>query len=180
MLADQAIAMLQSEEGFEWRILVTADQLAQADYAMVKQERTELLMAVGQYMSQIREVAMAAPGMITLFVTMLKWAVAGFRGAREIEGLIDRELDSMLKQQQQPPQPQGPSPEEQAAQMDMQSKQADMQMKQASFQMDMAAKQMDLQANQRKHQQDLQYQAQKSALDIQRDMSKGLVQQRTQ
>ena len=180
MLADQAIAMLQSEEGFEWRVLVTADQLAQADYAMVKQERTELLMAVGQYMSQIREVAMAAPGMVTLFVTMLKWAVAGFRGAREIEGLIDRELDSMLKQQQQPPQPQGPSPEEQAAQMDMQSKQADMQMKQASFQMDMAAKQMDLQANQRKHQQDLQYQAQKSALDIQRDMSKGLVQQRTQ
>lgn len=165
MMAQQAIALLQSEEGFEWRITVTADQLAQADYMMQKQERTELLTAIGQYISQIRDVVIQAPQFTPMFVTMLKWAIAGFHGAREIEGLLDRELDAMMKQQQQP-QPQKPDPQAQKLQMDMQKTQLDMQVKQQAAQLDAQSKLLDLQATKAKHQQDLQYSAAKQQLDI--------------
>ena len=182
VLADMAIQLLKSEEGFEWRIQVSSDQLAQADYAMQKQERMELLTTVGQYISQIRDVAMAVPAMGPMFVTMLKWAVAGFRGAREIEGFLDRELDKMIQQQAQAQQQaqqqqQGPSPEEQKMQAEMQMRQQDHQMNQQSKQLDlqnkMQAQQADLQFKKASQQLDIQ----KKVADLQFDqMSKGIFQ----
>jgi hypothetical protein len=157
-LAQQAIALLQSEEGFEWRITVTSDQLAQADYMMQKQERTELLTAIGQYISQIRDVVLQAPQFAPMFVTMLKWAIAGYLGAREIEGLLDRELDAMMKQMQQP-QPPKPDPQMQKAQLDMQ-------LKQQAAQLDQQGKVLDLQVTQAKHKQDLQYRQKKQQLEL--------------
>lgn len=159
-LAQPAVELIQSEEGFEWRIIVTADQLAQTDYAMQKQERTELLTAVGQYVSQIQGVLQSAPQLTPLFVNLLKWSVAGYRGAREIEGLLDRELDTMIKQQQQAAQqPPKPSPAELQAQ-------SDMQLKQQEAQLDAQAKQQDMQFNAMSHAQDLKHQQQKQQLDI--------------
>ena len=162
-LVPAAIGLLKSEEGFEWRIEVTSDQLAQADYAAQKQDRVELLTAVGQYMSQIQGAVQAAPQLVPLFVQMLKWAVAGFKGARDIEGFIDQQLDSMLKMvqaaQNQPPQPPKPSPAEMQAQ-------ADMELKQKEFQLNAAARQQDMQFKQQEHALDMQSKQQMSQLDL--------------
>lgn len=162
-LAPTAISLLKSEEGFEWRIEVTSDQLAQADYAAQKQDRVELLTSVGQYMSQIQGAVQAAPQLVPLFVQMLKWAVAGFKGAREIEGFIDQQLDSMLKMMQeaqnQPPQPPKPSPAEMQAQ-------ADAELKQKEFQLNAAARQQEMQFKQQEHAFDMQSKQQQSQLDL--------------
>jgi hypothetical protein len=150
-LADQAMALLQSEEGFEWRITVTADQLAQADYAMEKEDRIELLTTASGYMEKGAGLIQMMPQAAPLVVGLLKWAVSGFRGARDIEGMLDRQLDMLLKQ---PPE-QKPDPEQakaememktaqQKAQLDSQSKQQDMAIKKQMAQMDMQMKQMDL------------------------------------
>lgn len=162
-LVPAAISLLKSEEGFEWRIEVTSDQLAQADYAAQKQDRVELLTSVGQYMSQIQGAVQAAPQLVPLFVQMLKWAVAGFKGAREIEGFIDQQLDSMLKMMQeaqnQPPQPPKPSPAEMQAQ-------ADAELKQKEFQLNAAARQQEMQFKQQEHAFDMQSKQQQSQLDL--------------
>lgn len=162
-LVPAAISLLKSEEGFEWRIEVTSDQLAQADYAAQKQDRVELLTSVGQYMSQIQGAVQAAPQLVPLFVQMLKWAVAGFKGAREIEGFIDQQLDSMLKMiqeaQNQPPQPPKPSPAEMQAQ-------ADAELKQKEFQLNAAARQQEMQFKQQEHAFDMQSKQQQSQLDL--------------
>ena len=162
-LVPAAIGLLKSEEGFEWRIEVTSDQLAQADYAAQKQDRVELLTAVGQYMSQIQGAVQAAPQLVPLFVQMLKWAVAGFKGAREIEGFIDQQLDSMLKMvqaaQNQPPQPPKPSPAEMQAQ-------ADAELKQKEFQLNAASRQQEMQFKQQEHALDMQRKQQMSQLDL--------------
>lgn len=159
--AQMAVQMMQSEAGFEWRIEVTSDQLAQADYAMQKQDRIELLTATGQYISQIRDVAMAVPQMAPLFVQLLKWAVSGFKGARDIEGMLDRELDALVQGQGQG-QGQGPGhpdPEQQRqqqeAEADAQAKQVEQQQKQQAFQLDMASKIDDLQHQKASNQLDL-------------------------
>lgn len=162
-LVPAAISLLKSEEGFEWRIEVTSDQLAQADYAAQKQDRVELLTSVGQYMSQIQGAVQAAPQLVPLFVQMLKWAVAGFKGAREIEGFIDQQLDSMLKMMQeaqnQPPQPPKPSPAEMQAQ-------ADAELKQKEFQLNAAAHQQEMQFKQQEHAFDMQSKQQQSQLGL--------------
>lgn len=150
-MADQAVALLQSEEGFEWRITVTSDQLAQADYAMEKEDRIELLTTTSGYMEKGAALIQMMPAAAPLVVGMLKWAVSGFRGARDIEGMLDRQLDVLLKT---PPQ-EKPDPEQQKAEMEMktaqqkaqldsQSKQQDMAIKKQMAQMDMQMKQMDL------------------------------------
>ncbi len=154
-----AIEMLQSEEGFEWKITVTADSIAQADYAMEKADRMELLGAVSGYLEKFLPMLQAFPLSASIMVSMLKWAIAGFRNAADIEGLLDQELDKLSKA---PPAPPPPNPEQQKAQgeqqkmqaemqrdekkfaMEQQKSQAELQMKEQMFQMDLKMKQMEL------------------------------------
>lgn len=194
-LADEALDMLQSEEGFEWRITVTSDQMAQADYAMEKQDRIELLSSVAGYLPQATAMIQQAPQMAPLLTNILKWVVSGFKGARDIEGMLDRELDSQLKAQQAaagaPPEP---TPEEKkadaeikrieaktqgdakSAQIKQQSDIATAKMKQMTSMADMRFKAMknrqDLQANAVGHQQKMEHARQESLYDMVDRMAK--------
>jgi hypothetical protein len=159
-LIEPALALLQADEGFEWRIQVTADSIAQADYAMEKADRIEFLTAVSGYLEKAAAMFQAVPGSASFLVGMLKWAVAGFRNASEIEGMLDKELDAISKTP--PPEP-PPDPEQQKmelekqkqegkmaadqkkAELDQQSKQQDMAMQERMNQMEMRMKEMELQ-----------------------------------
>lgn len=151
-LAEQAVQLLQSEEGFEWRIQVTADSIAQADYAADKADRIEMLTAVASYMGKASQMIQTAPQSAHLLVSMLKWAVAGFRNAAEIEGVLDQELDKLNKQ---PPEDK-PDPAAAQQQADQQKQQADMQMAQQRAQMDAQSKQQDMAVKQQLAQLDIQ------------------------
>jgi len=100
-----AMKMLQKDEGFEWRIQITADSIAQADYAMEKADRLEFLTAVSGYLEKAAMMFQSVPGSAELLVGMLKWAVSGFRNASSIEGMLDKELDHLSKTPPPPPPP---------------------------------------------------------------------------
>jgi hypothetical protein len=138
---EPAMALLHSDDGFEWKIQVTADSIAQADYAMEKADRIEFLTAVSGYLEKALPMFEAVPNAAALLVGMLKWAVAGFRGADEIEGMLDQELDNISKQ---PPKEEKPDPEAAKAQAEQQKMQAQMQMDEKKAQMDLQAKQQDM------------------------------------
>jgi hypothetical protein len=172
-MAQEAVELLQSEEGFEWRILVTSDQLAQTDYSMEKQDRVDMLTSVSGYLEKVGPMIMSAPQSGPLFVGILKWAVSGFKGARDIEGMLDKELDAMLKA---PPHEDKPDPEAEKAkmemqmmqeehQMKMQEMQADLQMKQQEAQLQIQEKQAELQAASVENQQQLQFELQKMQME---------------
>lgn len=118
-----AIELLKSETGFEWRINVSADTLAQADYAMEKQDRIEFLSSVSKYLQQAGGMVQAVPESAPVLIGMLKWAVAGFRNAKDIEGMLDKSLDALQKQGTES---KGPSPEQQAAKAEMEKLQMEM------------------------------------------------------
>jgi hypothetical protein len=175
-LADQAIELLQSEDGFEWRVTVTADSIAQADYDMEKRDRIEFLTAVSSYLEKAGTLFQAVPQSATMLVAMLKWGVAGFRNASEIEGIIDEALDGLEKQ---PPQDK-PDPEQMKMQaeqqrmqaeqqVEMQRVQAEQQMEQQRFAMEQQRAQMDMQHEQQMAQIKLQMEQQKLEL-MQREM----------
>lgn len=132
-LAEQAVDLLQSEEGFEWRILVTSDQLAQTDYSMEKADRVELLTSVSGYLEKAGAMIQGMPQSAPLLVGILKWAVAGFKGAREIEGMLDKSLDQLTKA---PPQ-EKPDPEAEKAKAEQEKMQVEAQMQQQKMQGEM-------------------------------------------
>lgn len=134
----QAMELLASDEGFEWRIQVTADSIAQADYAMEKADRLEFLNAASAYIEKSSEMMTSKPQYAPMLVGMLKWATAGFRNTAEIEGMLDQQLDALQKQ---PPAPPPPDPAQQKAQAEMQKMQAELQVAQQRNQMEMQAEQ---------------------------------------
>lgn len=173
-LVSQAIAVIMSEVGFEWRIAISSDSMAQMDYELEKKDRIELMGAIAGYLEKLGVVAQSSPQMLPILIGLLKWTVAGFRNADDIAGMIDKMLDQMTKQ---PPQ-QKPDPkaeemkakmqmEQQSHQADMQGKQVDQQMKKEEFQMDMKGKQMELGFKQQEHQMDIAQKREEAQVDAQ-------------
>jgi hypothetical protein len=160
-MADPAVQLLQSEEGFEWRIVVTSDQLAQADYDMEKKDAIELVTAISGYFQQIAPIIQAKPEATPLFATVLKWAVSKFKGARDIEGMIDRALDDMIKN---PPQS-TPDPEVQKAEMEQKRMEMEMQMKRQDAQLKQVSNVQELRFKQQEHQMEMQQMTQKAQVD---------------
>jgi hypothetical protein len=154
---EKAIELLKSDEGFEWRIQVSADSIAQADYAMEKADRIEFLTMAGGYIEKAGMFLAQKPEAAPLLTSMLKWGVAGFRNAAEIEGILDQELDKMSKAP--PPQPK-PDPAMQKVQAEMQKMQAEGQMKaqegQQRMQMEQQKNAATMQLEQQKAQMQLQ------------------------
>lgn len=130
----QAMQLLQSEEGFEWRITINADTLAQADYAMEKQDRMDMLTTISKYMQGMLPMLQQAPKSAPLMISMLRWAIAGFKNADEIEGMIDKELHMLEQESKVPPPPPPPSPEQIKAQAEQQRMQMQAQIDQAKAQ----------------------------------------------
>jgi hypothetical protein len=176
----QALEVLRNDQLAMYKISVQADSLVQADWALEKGQRMELMGYVSQFLQSSVPAIQQNPNMAPLLLTMFKFTIAGYRGGAEIEGALNRELEQMAKQAQeaaaQPPQPPPPSPEEikaqaEAAQMqqqmqiDMQKAQQMSQLKQQEAQNDfMLAQQqagLDAENEQRKMQQDAMLQAQK-------------------
>ena len=156
--AGPALKLLMSEEGFEWRIAIDADTMGQVDYAMEKQERTELLGTVAGFVEKASPM-LNDPKWAPLMVSLLKWTIAGFRGSATLEGMLDKQLDKIAKT---PPAPPPPSPDAIKAQ----NLQQQGQMAQQKHQLDMAGKQQDLQIAGQTHQMDLSAKAQSDAMDL--------------
>jgi len=158
-----ALDLLSSDEGFEWRIQVTSDSIAQADYAMEKADRIEFLNAVSGYIEKTMPMIQQMPGTAPLLINMLKWTVAGFRNASDIENILDKELDALTKN---PPQ-KAPDPKQAEAQAKMQAdqakSQADMAIQQAKGQTEQQKGQMEIQ----KMQAEMAMQEKMNAMEIQ-------------
>lgn len=164
-LAEQAIALLKDPSGFEWRVQVTADSIAQADYAMEKQDRIEFLTAVSGYLEKASAMFTAIPASATLLVGMLKWAVAGFRNAAEIEGMLDKELDAITKN---PPQEKpDPEAEKLKAEQAMEEKRLQMEQQQAEqeAQREERKAQMEMALEQQRAQMEMQMEQQRMAME---------------
>lgn len=156
-----AMALLASDVGFEWRISVATDSMAQVDYQAEKADRTEFLNSVSGFMKQALPIVQAMPEAKAMVVGMLKWGVAGFKKAQEIEGMLDKELDALMKPQ--PPEPPPPDPALIKAQVDAQAKQQE-------AQLDAQARQQEMQLEQQKAMLELQKAEREAQLEEQRMM----------
>lgn len=143
-LVEQAVALVKDVDNARWRITVRPETLAIADYAQLKQDRTEYINALALFMQSAAPLLQLDPGSLPSLLKLLKWGLSGFRGASEIEGVIDQDIARLEKQGPQ----QKPDPGAQKMQMEMQKMQQEMKQ------------------SEQEHQQKLQQDQQKHMLDM--------------
>jgi hypothetical protein len=156
--ADQAIALIKDESAFNCRVVIRAESLAQIDYDSLKQERGEFMNAVSAFLGNAGPVLEQMPDAAPFLLELLKFQLAGMKGANQMEGVIDAAIAGLLKKQeadaQKPPEP---TPEERAEQAKVQGQmqieqgkaQIEQQKMQAQFQMDQEKMRAELAMKQR-------------------------------
>jgi hypothetical protein len=130
-LVQEAIALLKEPEEAAWRIEIRPETIAMVDYDKMRQERGEFIGSVATFMQSAAPLAELAPNSMPTLITMLKWAVAGFKGSQEIEGVLDRAIEEMMKAAKEEaanPQPEQPSEAEMAAKASAQEHKQDMEL----------------------------------------------------
>ena len=166
----QAAQVLRSDVLSKYKVNIQTNSLTQADWALEKEQRMELVTTIGQMIGQTTELAKGEPKLAMLGVQLIKFAIAGYKAGTELEGWIDKQLDEMARaamEAEQNPEPPEPTEEEKAMQAEQQKMQAEMQMKQAEMQMKMQMEQAKLQIDQQKSQMELQMREKEAAIEIQ-------------
>jgi len=126
-LADQSVQLLKDYRNAVWKIKILPESLAMLDYQSLKRERTEYLGALAQFIQSAVPLLEINQQALPFLMQMLKWTMSGFKGSNEIEGVLDKALDQMMKQGG-PKEKEGPSEEELKMQAEMQKHQNAMQL----------------------------------------------------
>ncbi len=158
----QAVALIKDPDTARLRVAIRPESVAMVDYAQLKAERTDYINALSVFMQSASPLMEADPAAKPFLLELLKWGLAGFKGASEIEGVMDKAIEA--SQQAATQGEEGPSPEQQAAQVQQQMEQAklqgEMQKIQGKAQADMQVREQDKQADietaQVQHQLDMQ------------------------
>lgn len=152
-VAQQAISLVKSRL-MAYRVEVKPEQVAMADYAAIKEERSAFLMAVATFLQSSAPLMQAAPWSGPYLLQMLQWAMAGFRDGASVEGVLDQMVLTAQRALAAPPPPPQPDPAMQTAMVKAQAEQfkakadvqqtiLDHQVKKAELGMQMQKAQMD-------------------------------------
>lgn len=95
------------------RLSVSADTIAAPDWDLEKQQRIDFLQAISQFIGMAMPVIEKDPTVAPFMIQMLQWASTGFKGAKQIEGVLDQAYQQMQENlQAQAGQPKEPTAEE--------------------------------------------------------------------
>jgi hypothetical protein len=161
-LIEAAIGFLKDPEQVKWRITIRPETLAMADYAQLKADRTDYLMAVATFLQSSASLAQMDKNIVPVLLKMLQWGLAGFKGSKDIESVLDEAIDLYTKiaAQPEPPKPDSELIKAQAKMQEIQMKiQADIQKHQMEIQQDRERHQMEMQQRQAEFQLHMQQMA---------------------
>lgn len=164
-LVPQALEMLKSEPMRSFRIEIAADSLVQMDEAQEKQDRMEMLQAIGGYLKEALPVVQQSPEVAPMVLELMKFAVTAFKVGKGVEGMIDETMDKVkAKIEEKASQPPPPSPEMmkiQAQQQDAdKQRQFEAQKTKDTMQVEIGMEQARMQAQQQIEQQRLMFESQ--------------------
>lgn len=153
-LVPDAIALLKNKEQSILRIEIKSETMAQEDYAQLQNERASYLNGLSTFIQSATPLIQQDPRSTPFLLEMLKWAMAGFKSASDVEGILDRAIETMSQpEQQKEPEPSDADKQAQAQielekirqqgkQQEMQAKlQQDMQIREQDMQMDIQTRQ---------------------------------------
>lgn len=159
-LIAQAIELLQDWDQARLKIKIESSSMALVDYAQLQQERGAFLSALSSFMQASAPLIEQEPSAAPYMLQLLQWGLAGFRGADEAEGILDKAIaasqDAQKKAQENPQ----PDPEQMKMQAQQQleqlKQQGQQQLEQIKLQSTMQIRQQDMEADVQTKQQEHQ------------------------
>lgn len=139
---EQVMALLKNDMMRCFKITIETDSTIKPDQDLEKQQRNELLAAVGGYMQQAIQLP---PDLQPLAAELLMFGVRGFKISRELEATFESALKKIKERAEAPPQPDPAVQAEQAkADMEMQKMQGQMQVEQVKGQIELTKAQSEI------------------------------------
>ncbi len=146
-LAGPAIQLIKNPDSSRMRIVIRPESVAMVDYAQLKAERTEFVQALALFLQSSAPMLEQDKSMMPFLLQLMQWGMAGFKGAQEVEGVMDRAIKQAQEKAAQPEQ----DPQQQQMQMQQQLEQMKAQIEiqkiQAKAQADMQTREQDKQAD---------------------------------
>ena len=165
---DSTMALLRNDRMRNFLIDIETDSTIQPDEDAEKQRRTEFITAVGSFMKEAGAILPGAPSLAPMMKESLLFLVRGFRAGRSLEDVIERSMDQLGQQLQQPK----PDPEQQKMQAQMQMEQQRLQMEQQSKAMELQFKERELELNTQAKQAELALKQQEAQANIALEQAK--------
>jgi hypothetical protein len=169
-LVDRAIALIKDQKRAKWRVTVRPESLALADYAQLKQDRTEYINTLALFMQSAAPLAEMDKDITPFLLELLKWGLSGFKGSNEIEGVMDRAIKQFTDKAKAPPPPPPPDPAVEKAKLEMENSKQEhaqkMEQQQQKFQMEQQEMQQNFQLEMTKMNQEIKQDQQKFMLEM--------------
>ena len=93
-LIPQAIALIKEPSKARLHINIRPETLAMVDYAQLKSERVEYLSAIGNFMQATAPILEQEPTTAPFMLQLLQWGLSGFKGTNQIEGVLDKAIQT--------------------------------------------------------------------------------------
>ena len=168
----QGLMLLKNYDEAKIRIEIKPESVAMVDFAQKQAERTEFLGALSKYLQAATPMMGAQPESTPFVLEMLQWGLSGFKGSKDIEGVLDKAIQAAqekLEQEQQNPQP---DPEQMKAQMEMNKIQGQLKLEQLKAQNSMQLEQLKSQAKQAELQGETQRDVINTQANVEADLAK--------
>jgi hypothetical protein len=88
-----AIQLIKDPDQARLRVKVKPESVGMADYAQLKQERTDYISSIASFFQAVGPIFQEEPGAKPYFMELLKWGLAGFKGSNEIEAVMDKAIE---------------------------------------------------------------------------------------
>ena len=88
-----AIQLIKDPDSARLRVKVKPESVGMADYAQLKQERTDYISSIAAFFQSVGPIFQEEPGAKPYFLELLKWGLAGFKGSNEIEAVMDKAIE---------------------------------------------------------------------------------------
>lgn len=163
-----AIALIKQPEKAKLSVKIESESMAMVDYAELRAERTAFMNGVSQFMQAVTPIIEQRPESEPFMLQLLQWGLSGFKGAQQIEGLLDRTIEA--SEEANAAKEGEPSPEEKAEQQRQQVEQAKTQ---AALQAIEAKAQADMQIREHDKQADMETAQHQHQLDMERIQAEG-------
>ncbi|MDB4312066.1 hypothetical protein N9937_01420, partial [bacterium] len=175
-LVPQAIQLIKSPLEARLRVDIRPESVAMVDYAQLKQERIDYVTSVSTFLQSSGPILEFEPAAKPFLLELLKWGLAGFKGAKTIEGVLDKAIEASHKAQQDAAQePEKPDPEQMKVQGQIQLEtlkfENEMKLMQSKTMSDIAIRKADLEADQATAQGSAQAEIQQTMADMMSDLA---------
>ena len=143
----EAVKLLKEPNSARIRVVIRSESIAMIDYAAQKAERTEFLTAISTFMQSAAPLMDADPQAKPFMLQLMQWGLAGFKGAGEIEGVIDKAIEASQQEAKNPKPDPAEAAAQQAQQLEQMKLQGEMQKIQAKAEADAMVRQQDMEAD---------------------------------